>query len=53
VIVGAGTIYRIRCAEGATAVRVTCLPTRGMPATLVAGSENKERVLETGARIWA
>jgi hypothetical protein len=53
VIVGAGTIYRIRCAEGAMAVRVTCLPARGMPAALMVGGERQERILETGVRVWA
>lgn len=53
VIVGAGTIYRIRCAEGATVVRVTCLPTRGMSAALAADGEREEKVNKAGVRMLA
>jgi hypothetical protein len=53
VIVGAGTIYRIRCTEGATAVRVTCLPTRGMPAALTVAGVEMEKMRESGVRVLA
>jgi hypothetical protein len=51
VMVGAGTIYRLRCEAGAAAAQVTCLPARGMSAALGAG-ERTEEVSETGIRVW-
>jgi hypothetical protein len=53
VIVGPGTIFRLRCGPGNAAVLITCLPARGMPAALAISGEKREKMRESGVRVLA
>ena len=51
-IIGPGTIYRLRCTDGAAALKLCCLPTRLMPLALVNDAHRRETVRESGVRFW-
>lgn len=52
-IVGAGTIYRLRCESGAAAARIMCLPARGLPVALAIAEARTDTLLESGVRVLA
>jgi hypothetical protein len=51
-VVGPGTLFRVRLGVGSAAVRVLCLPGRGLPVALAAEDGRMERVRPSGARVW-
>ncbi|MGD0109512.1 MAG: hypothetical protein ABSC06_36615 [Rhodopila sp.] len=51
-VVGSGTLFRVRLGVGSAAVRVLCLPRRGLPFAWAAEDGRGERVRASGARVW-
>ena len=52
-IVGPGTIYRLRSAEGADALKLSCVPARSLPLALVETGNRRETVRKSGVRVVA
>jgi hypothetical protein len=51
-IVGPGTIYRLRCTEGADGIKLCCAPARAMPMTLASDGNRREMARKSGVRLW-
>jgi len=51
-IVGPGTMRRVRSEAGAAAVRILCLPARGLPVSLAYGNTRRAVVRASGVRVW-
>lgn len=51
-IIGPGTIYRLRCAGGADALKLCCVPSRAMPMTLATDGSRGETVRRSGVRVF-
>ncbi len=52
VLVGPGTLCRVRVTSGAAAMRLLCLPERGLPAALAADKASHESVGASRGRVW-
>jgi hypothetical protein len=52
-LIDPGTLYRVRCPDGAAAIRILCLPSRNYPAKLVGNLALKETVRANGVRVLA
>jgi len=50
-VVGPGTLHRLRFARGA-ALRILCLPSRGLPLAVAADPARREAVRASGVRVW-
>ena len=51
-IIGPGTIYRLRCADGADALKLCCVPSRAMPMTLATDGSRGETMRRSGVRVF-
>ncbi len=51
-IIGPGTIYRLRCGDGADGVKMACIPCRATPMTLATDGNRTEIVRQSGVRLW-
>ena len=51
-IVGPGTIYRLRCGDGAEGVKMACIPCRATPMALATDGNRTEIVRQSGVRLW-
>jgi hypothetical protein len=52
-LVGPGTLHRLRCTAGGTALLATCAPKRAVPVAIAAEVGRQERVRPSGVRVWA
>jgi hypothetical protein len=52
VVVGPGTLCRVRAESGAAAVRLLCLPERGLPVALGSDKGRQESVRLSRGRVW-
>lgn len=51
-IIGPGTIYRLRCGDGAEGVKMACIPCRAAPMALATDGSRTEIVRQSGVRLW-
>jgi hypothetical protein len=51
-IIGPGTIYRLRCGDGAEGVKMACIPCRATPMRLATDGNRTEIVRQSGVRLW-
>ena len=50
-VIGAGLSHRVRCTDGADAMRLLCLPARLMPLALATDTARRETARDSGTRI--
>jgi hypothetical protein len=51
-VIGPGTIYRLRCGDGADGMKLLIAPARALPVSLAQTADRKEIVRETGVRLF-
>jgi hypothetical protein len=52
-VVGPGTLFRVRSGAGSAAVRILCLPGRGLPFALATDRVGADGARASGVRVWA